>query len=132
MSACEPVSYVFDVPGEAKVKKRARVTARGAYTPDETRSWERTVGLVALAAGVRPIKGDVRLEVWLGGKLPGDADNYLKAICDGLNRIAYADDRQIKAVLAVKLCGASQMCRIRVGQLEQGWESRVQIPEVGP
>ena len=43
-----------------------------------------------------------------------DCDNIAKAICDGLNRIAWADDRQICAVKISKAWGPNDQTTIFV------------------
>jgi crossover junction endodeoxyribonuclease RusA len=50
----------------------------------------------------------VGVKVYLHGStttfgMDGDIDNYLKSALDGLNGIAYEDDRQITSVWAEKL-----------------------------
>jgi Holliday junction resolvase RusA-like endonuclease len=37
-----------------------------------------------------------------GSRLRGDVDNYLKTVMDGLNGIAWEDDKQVYAVEAEK------------------------------
>lgn len=130
MTAC-PSSIVFDVPTPPRTKGRPRVTRNGTYTPAATTAWERDVGYSALAAGLRAADGPVRLRVWLLGELTGDLDNYLKAIKDGLNGVAYHDDRQVKQVEGWLLAGRGALCRIEVTRLEAGWEDQVVMPEVG-
>jgi crossover junction endodeoxyribonuclease RusA len=129
MSHC--TSYVFDVPGTPRTKGRPRVTARGTYTPKLTKVWERAVGMSALVAGLRPCAGPVRVDVWLLGVLAGDVDNYCKAILDGLNGVAYADDAQVVQLAAHMVRGRGELCRVRVVRLEAGWEQAVEMPEVG-
>lgn len=96
----------FVVPGRPRPKGRPRADARFRgrrvdihfYTPRETKEFEQLVGTYALAAGARPVRHpvEVEVEVWLAGKR-GDGDNYLKAILDGLNGVAWEDDRQVVA-----------------------------------
>ena len=119
----QPSSDVrFVVPGEPQGKGRARVgTIAGKarmFTPAKTVAYE---GLIAVAAqqamAGRPlIEGPVMLEVtayfpirdsWSKKKqaaalanamlptgLP-DIDNVCKAVCDGINGVAWKDDRQV-------------------------------------
>lgn len=129
MTTC--TSIVFDVPGKPRPKARPRVTSHGTFTPKAAADWERVVGQYAFLAGLRPVDGACEVHVWLCGVgLTGDVDNYLKAILDGLNRVAYADDRQVKAAHVYKLTGRGALCRIEVTRLEAGWEEAVVMPEV--
>ncbi|WP_261128288.1 RusA family crossover junction endodeoxyribonuclease, partial [Streptococcus mitis] len=61
--------------------------------------------------------------------LTGDLDNYLKAIKDGLNGVAYHDDRQVKQLEGWLLAGRGALCRIEVTRLEEGWAQGVEIPD---
>lgn len=71
---------------------------------DEVRGWVAT-------AHLRTFRGPLRCSVTFVCKRPakpanpfpiGDIDNYLKAVWDGLNGHAFADDKQIHVVYAVK------------------------------
>jgi Holliday junction resolvase RusA-like endonuclease len=115
----------FEIPGKPFGKQRPRMTRQGrAYTPAETVSFERTVGQYAMAAGAQPVTGPVRLSViavfevppsWSKAKQAAhlhrahtskpDLDNCVKAILDGLNRIAFADDGQVAEITCRKVYG---------------------------
>lgn len=118
---CQRAPIVFDVYGTPRPKARPRVGARGAVTPKATRDWQQVVAAYAACAGVRPITGPVKLEVWLDRALTGDGDNYVKSIADALNGVAYADDSQV-VEWAVHMVGLDQIpgradgvrCRILV------------------
>lgn len=91
----------FVVPGTPVSKARPRVVLRRGrvrtFTPATTRSYERTVALLAQAAGARPTKSPVRvhLRIYLPNARRVDIDNLAKAILDGLNGVAFADDSQV-------------------------------------
>lgn len=111
----------FTIPGEPKGKERprsARLPGGGTrhYTPAQTVSYERFVAWLAKQAGATMIEGPVELHVraWLtipasvskarrnrmiaGLEMPTkkpDFDNVQKAICDGLNGVAFRDDAQV-------------------------------------
>jgi len=52
-----------------------------------------------------PVKCDVgvNVNVYLNGGVQGDVDNYFKTITDSMNKIVYADDKQIKEMAARKI-----------------------------
>lgn len=107
----EPITEVF-IPVRPISKERARVKiGRPAYTPkrtkqfeDEIAEWYRSSGL--LHKYEHPVKVTVVLckrGFWLRIEpadcdvvsLPGDVDNKAKAIGDGLNKVAWNDDKLI-------------------------------------
>lgn len=116
----------FVISGKPWAKQRPRFSRKTgrAFTPKETVSFEQTVGAIAARHFPRPIDGPIRLKVaatfepaasWSKKKTAEhlnrphmqrpDLDNIVKAISDGLNRIAYADDGQIVQVEASKIWG---------------------------
>ena len=58
--------------------------------------WRDAARMAAMVARVRQIEGPVSVtaEVYVSGRR-GDADNYLKAVLDAFNGLAWADDRQV-------------------------------------
>jgi len=105
----------FVIPGKPFAKQRPRATRQGrVYTPKETVSFERTVATIAAQHIAAPFDGPVKLSIiaafepppsWSKKKRAAtlytshtqrpDLDNIVKAIKDGLNRIAWADDAQV-------------------------------------
>lgn len=103
------------IPGKPFAKQRPRMTRQGrAYTPAATVSFERTVGQYAMAAGAVAIEGPCKMRLiavfepaqswsqkkkdahmWRPHTQRPDLDNCVKAILDGLNRIAFKDDGQV-------------------------------------
>ena len=121
----------FNIPGEPKSKGRPRFTKTGyKYTPEETASYENLVKLCYQKAAEKytnkkMIPADVPIRVYISAyfmipksfsakkrrmalnreifptKKP-DGDNIIKTICDAMNGIAYADDKQIVQVTCTK------------------------------
>jgi Holliday junction resolvase RusA-like endonuclease len=119
--------FAFEIPGKPFAKQRPRFSrASGrAYTPGETVSFERLVGTLAAQHIAQPLGGPVTLTVlamfepppsWSKKKVEAlmgrphtqkpDLDNCLKAVLDGLNRIAFADDAQVASFVCHKTWGA--------------------------
>ena len=113
----------FTVPGEPKAKGRPRFSAKSGtvYTPKETTSWENKVGLYAFQAGARPVEGAVEVRAqffyeWpkskhrkreprLAERMAGgrdDIDNLAKCLLDGLQGVAFHNDRQVAVLHAEK------------------------------
>jgi len=66
------------------------------YLGAEGKAFCHEVRRIAMAAGVRPISGDVVFSMWLyRPRKSGDLMNMDKALCDSLEGILYDNDRQI-------------------------------------
>ena len=95
------MTVTFEVTGQPLPKERVHFNGRTrrAYTASRTRAWEETVGWAALAAmkGRAPLEGDVTVGFSFRRQtlVRADLDNLIKAVCDGMNGIAYLDDKQI-------------------------------------
>ncbi len=62
-----------------------------------------------------PYLGPVSLQVQVYLSLPGgDLDNYVKSIQDGLNGIAWRDDRQVEKLVADVLVRRGQKERVEI------------------
>ena len=112
----------FIVPGPAKAKERPRVGKGGRiYTPNGTHKYEKLV---------RECYGDnkgfedkfIKIKIIFWFEIPksyskqkrqdcaegfirpsrADIDNYIKSVLDGLNKVAYEDDRYIYKIEAEK------------------------------
>lgn len=100
-----------------KVKQRPRMTRRGrVFTPAATLAHEADIAAQWRKKFGRrkPLEGPVQVSVdfdkhgmWLEvaptelpSVLRGDIDNYMKAVLDALNGIAYVDDKQISVLLS--------------------------------
>lgn len=114
----------FFVPGKVQGKARPRFSHRSGtvYTPGKTKSYERQIAEAYEAQRGPCFEGAVMVTVeavfsvpksWTrtkkaeaaAGKLaPGkpDIDNILKVVLDGLNGIAYDDDKQVTVVQCKK------------------------------
>lgn len=110
------------IPVAAVAKQRARLgRRRKAFTPEKTVSFETAIRNWwrenSIHLGDLPVGMEVEIErhgFWVriyemdGFHRPinirGDVDNYVKSIMDGLNGVAYDDDRQVEQ-FSVKFLG---------------------------
>ena len=107
----------FTVCGKPQGKARPRFTRREnrAYTPKETKFYEQQIAKAYRLAANGFTFGECPVEIWITAVFPKaktskkdyptlkpDIDNIQKAVFDGLNGIAYNDDKQILAAVAHK------------------------------
>ena len=114
----------FVIPGPAKSKDRPRINRNTGrvYTPGATSKYEK---LVKESYGNNPCFEDQfisvkilfkfevpksyskkkRTEALAGNLRPtkADIDNYIKSVLDGLNKVAFLDDRYIYSITAEKI-----------------------------
>lgn len=111
------MNYRFTVPNRPRAKGRPRMTRRGrVYTPKSTHEFERHV---AASYGKGPtFEGPVSVSIIFSkdktkvyiksipestkSSLTGDIDNYCKALLDGLNGVAWEDDKIVYHLKAEK------------------------------
>lgn len=132
-------SWSFTVPGVPVAKGRPRMTIRGghprAYTPEKTEKYENLVRLAFYEeyGETVPASGPIEIEIRAYFPVPKsfskkkkqqallgilhkttkpDLDNIQKAIQDGLNGVAFADDSQIYKYAASK--GFSDVPRVDI------------------
>lgn len=108
----------FNVTGEPVPKARPRVVRRGgrtwSYTPKRVTKWENEVREEAKKHFTAPFKGPVALIIGFYLSRPKsrrkdnyapvtpDLDNLEKSILDGLNEVAYEDDKLVVVKSAAK------------------------------
>lgn len=110
----------FTIPGEPRGKGRPRFARQGAfvrtYTPEETASYENLVKVMYLNTGGAKHAGPMRVSMTFYFPIPQskpkktreqmangrirptikrDIDNCIKAVLDGLNGVAFDDDKQV-------------------------------------
>lgn len=111
------------IPGKPWAKQRPRFSRKSgtAFTPKETVSFENTVRALAAQEFREPIQGVVRVTIHAFFQIPKswskkkkaehygcwhtqrpDLDNIVKAVTDGMNRVAYVDDAQIAETISSK------------------------------
>ncbi|MCL6611197.1 MAG: RusA family crossover junction endodeoxyribonuclease [Peptococcaceae bacterium] len=94
------------IPGRPVPKGRHQVRLYGrkviTYTPAKTREYEKAVKVYAAKQKVKKLDGDVGIIAVFYTSGPGDTDNLIKSLLDGLNGVAWEDDRQVKLVMALK------------------------------
>jgi Holliday junction resolvase RusA-like endonuclease len=124
----------FTIPGKPFGKQRPRATRQGRmYTPGATVAFEAIVRQIGLEHFTAPLVGAVRVVIvatfipaasWSKAKRAEhlhrphtqkpDLDNCQKAILDGLNRVAFADDSQVAEITARKVWGVVEQTVVHV------------------
>lgn len=116
----------FELEGPPRPKGRPRVTARGTYTPEATKQYEKAIGnmaLVALHTALRKNEGlkwemaaTYRVVCEFHHKKPlsscPDGDNVTKAVLDGMEGILFTNDRNVVEVTYMTFpdCDEAKTC----------------------
>ena len=124
----------FVINARPQPKERSRTAKRGHhYTPQRTVNFELTVaaefrlqhpfheiltGPVGMSVDIQ-FKRPKTVKKGYWHTSPGDATNIVKAIEDGLNRVAYVDDRQVADVYAKKHWGDCDSIVVSIWPLEE-------------
>jgi len=112
----------IEIPLPPHPKQRPRAgKGRSVFKPAKSRAFEKEVALHVKGQllGRPPITGPVRVSIECSkhgaklvieelpaskkSKLRGDVDNYAKSYLDGMNKIAYLDDKQVVELVATKV-----------------------------
>ena len=129
------MTYTFVIPGKPVAKGRPRFAMRGikaiAYTPDQTKQWERGAKLIIKAAmrGKPLLDGAVKADFELYMPKPKrlkrkypttkpDATNTIKAAEDAMNSIVFIDDAQTTRITAFKEYSDDPRVVIHVTEIE--------------
>ena len=107
----------FNIPLKPKAKGRPRATRNGGmYTDKATREYESAIRQFYIDAGLPKFDGNVQVSctfmkdhihvsivsVKEESSLRSDLDNLVKALLDGLNTVAFDDDKQVVNLKAFK------------------------------
>lgn len=111
------------IPGKPMGKQRPRLGKGFTYTPKETVNYETLLKQLYITEKLPRIKGPIEIKIEAYYQIPKsasknskilmengrirptvkpDLDNIVKIICDGLNGVAYDDDKQIVKVTCEK------------------------------
>lgn len=120
----------FTVKGNPVPKARPRTVRKGgrtwSYTPKKVTNWENAIQEEAQKHFPEPFNGPVALSLAFYLKRPKnrrkenfvvttpDMDNLEKAVLDGLNEVAYEDDKYVVVKNSVKLYCRTGEPRIEV------------------
>lgn len=131
--------YIFKVNGQPKGKGRPRFTKNGhVYTPESTRIYEEEIKIRYKEKYKNEmLNGNIAVEVFINKKpasylgikkynkllgkycnIKPDTDNVVKAVLDALNGIAYADDKNVVELYAVKKYSTESSVVVRLYELE--------------
>ena len=113
---------------KAVPKERPRFSKYGVYTPSKTTNFEKLVGYMwKLKYKDFKFTTAIKVECVFCYKLPKsakgvlkdfvrrpDIDNLVKSILDGLNQVAFEDDKQITELYAKKMYADSDKILIKI------------------
>lgn len=117
----DPSRYMNEIPeenvlfratrlGDPSVKQRPRFSSRSGrvYTPGATKDHQEAIASLARShIGISQPDGEwafgIRAVFYAQTHQRKDVDNMLKVVLDGLNKVAFADDSQVKEIMGWSL-----------------------------
>src|SRR5690554_1418461 len=122
----------FIIEGKAVSKQRPRKGKNGAfYTPQKTKDFEKKVQWSYLSCRHRtffaaePLKATIEINLkkpkYCKREFPTvkpDIDNQIKSILDGLNGLAYTDDKQIIEISALRKFADRDFVKVKLEKIE--------------
>lgn len=112
--------YLFEVPGRPVPKARPRFKrGGGVYTPRKTKEYEERVGWCAKQVIKNPLNGEIAVNiiVYVKNNVYPDLDNIGKSILDGLQGIAYRNDRQVSIFSIQRVRGKEEKVEIELEEV---------------
>ena len=96
-------SFIWEGTPVPKARPRMNTKTGAVYTPKTTQEFEAAMGWAYREAGGKSHQGDVTLYVTVHEPPghPADLDNYIKAVSDALNGLAFGDDKQVTRIIGV-------------------------------
>ena len=132
------------IPIQPVTKGRPRFKNGHVHTPSKTAKYEQEIKSIALSQGVTVLDGALDVRILFITKRPKsipkkrpyrmpnvvtpDVDNLTKAVLDGLEGVAYKNDKQIASLHSVKLVAGldeSPSVTIEIRKLDQGHVERL-------
>ena len=110
------IRHKVTIPIKPKSKGRPRAGRNGFYTDKATKIYEQAIGKAYIESEgpffVTPVqvnltfmKGEVTIEIMEvegTSSIRSDLDNLIKAVLDGLNGVAFTDDKQVVEIHSYK------------------------------
>lgn len=105
--------FAFTVTGDAV--PAVRMTQKSKHVDRQAQrylAWKEHIGWTAQQNGATLMNGRLSVRLWfyLNKRRGRDWDNLAKAVCDGLNKVCYADDSQVDHAIVTVRTGYDPEC----------------------
>lgn len=116
------MTIFLTIPGVPVPKGRPRFGKGRTYTPRKTLDYENLIKFVAIDSrnrhGWKLLSGPVKCTLRFYGASPkADLDNLIKIVFDGLNGLAFDDDRQVTELVASRIASGKPETLVEIGPI---------------
>jgi crossover junction endodeoxyribonuclease RusA len=111
------------VPGHPIPKGRPRMAPSGnVYTDKRTRDYEKLVALETKRRIHTPLVGEleVAIRLYFKGRVFADLDNCQKALLDGMQGVAFTNDKQIRRITCERFTDPNERAEIEISEMREG------------